>query len=55
MDAKQIEKLVMKAKDDIIKEVHDKLPRKVGVLQIMVNNVMSTNNITSLHKFIGTL
>ena len=31
MDARDIEKLVAKAKDDIIKEVHDRLPRKVGV------------------------
>lgn len=29
MDAKNIEKLVQKAKDDILKEVHDRLPRKV--------------------------
>lgn len=34
MDAKNIEKLVMKAKDDIIKEVHDRLPRKVGVVAV---------------------
>ena len=34
MDARDIEKLVMKAKDDIIKEVHDKLPRKVGVVAV---------------------
>ena len=31
MDARDIEKLVDKAKDDIIKEVNDRLPRKVGV------------------------
>ncbi len=31
MDARDIEKLVKKAKDDIIKEVHDRLPRKVGI------------------------
>ena len=36
MDSRDIEKLVAKAKDDIIKEVHDKLPRKVGV--VAVNN-----------------
>ncbi len=34
MDARNIEKLVMKAKDDIIKEVHDRLPRKVGVVAV---------------------
>jgi|GEM_PF-4064747 len=34
MDARDIEKLVTKAKDDIIKEVHDKLPRKVGVVAV---------------------
>ena len=34
MDARDIEKLVAKAKDDIIKEVHDKLPRKVGVVAV---------------------
>ena len=34
MDARDIQKLVAKAKDDIIKEVHDKLPRKVGVVAV---------------------
>lgn len=34
MDARDIEKLVTKAKDDIIKEVHDRLPRKVGVVAV---------------------
>ena len=34
MDAKDIEKLVRKAKNDIIKEVHDELPRKVGVVAV---------------------
>ena len=34
MDANDIEKLVMKAKDDIIKEVNDRLPRKVGVVAV---------------------
>lgn len=34
MDAKNIEKLVKKAKDDILKEVHDRLPRKVGVIAV---------------------
>ena len=34
MDARDIEKLVAKAKDDIIKEVHDRLPRKVGVTAV---------------------
>ena len=34
MDARDIEKLVAKAKDDIIKEVHDRLPRKVGVVAV---------------------
>ena len=34
MDARDIEKLVAKAKDDIIKEVHDKLSRKVGVVAV---------------------
>ena len=32
MDANDIEKLVKKAKDDILKEVNDRLPRKVGVI-----------------------
>lgn len=30
MDAKNIEKLVEKAKEDIMKEVNDRLPRKGG-------------------------
>lgn len=30
MDVVDIEKLVRKAKDDIIKEVNDRLPRKSG-------------------------
>ena len=34
MDAKNIEKLVQKAKDDILKEVNDRLPRKVGVVAV---------------------
>ena len=34
MDANDIEKLVKKAKDDIIKEVNDRLPRKVGVVAV---------------------
>ena len=34
MDARDIQKLVMKAKDDIIKEVNDRLPRKVGVVAV---------------------
>lgn len=34
MDAKNIEKLVQKAKDDILKEVNDRLPRKVGVIAV---------------------
>lgn len=34
MDAKDIEKLVRKAKNDILKEVNDKLPRKVGVVAV---------------------
>ena len=34
MDARDIQKLVAKAKDNIIKEVHDRLPRKVGVVAV---------------------
>lgn len=34
MDAKNIEKLVQKAKDDILTEVNDRLPRKVGVIAV---------------------
>ena len=34
MDARNIEKLVTKAKDDILKEVNDRLPRKVGVIAV---------------------
>lgn len=34
MEAKDIEKLVRKAKDDIVKEVNDRLPRKVGVVAV---------------------
>lgn len=34
MEAKDIEKLVRKAKDDILKEVNDRLPRKVGVVAV---------------------
>ena len=34
MDAKNIELLVKKAKDDILKEVYDRLPRKVGVIAV---------------------
>ena len=34
MDAKNIEKLVEKAKEDIMKEVNDRLPRKVGVIAV---------------------
>lgn len=32
MDAKNIQKLVEKTKDDILREVQDRLPRKVGVV-----------------------
>lgn len=31
---KNIEKLVEKAKEDIMKEVNDRLPRKVGVIAV---------------------
>lgn len=34
MDAKDITKAVEKAKDDIMKEVNDRLPRKVGVIAV---------------------
>ena len=34
MDARDIQKLVAKAKDDIIKEVQDRLPRKVGIIAV---------------------
>lgn len=34
MDAKNIVKLVEKAKDNILKEVQDRLPRKVGVIAV---------------------
>ena len=34
MDARDIEKLVAKAKDDIIEEVNDRLPTKVGVTAV---------------------
>ena len=34
MDARDIQKLVIKAKDDIIKEVNDRLPRKIGVVAV---------------------
>ena len=34
MDVVDIEPLVRKAKDDIIKEVNDRLPRKVGVVAV---------------------
>ena len=34
MEAKDIEKLVRKAKDDIEKEVRDRLPRKVGITAV---------------------
>ena len=34
MDANDIEKLGKKAKDDIIMEVNDRLPRKVGVVAV---------------------
>ena len=34
MDARDIERLVAKAKDDILKEVNDRLPRKVGVVAV---------------------
>ena len=34
MDANDIEKLVKKAKDDTLKEVNDRLPRKVGVTAV---------------------
>ena len=35
MDAKNIEKLVEKAKNDILQEVNDRLPRKVDGMQNM--------------------
>ena len=34
MDAKNIQKLVEKAKNDILQEVNDRLPRKVGVIAV---------------------
>ena len=34
MDAENIEKIVKRAKDDIMKEVSDRLPRKVGVVAV---------------------
>ena len=34
MDAKNIQKLVEKTKDDILREVQDRLPRKVGVIAV---------------------
>ena len=34
MDAKEIEKRVARAKDDILKEVNDRLPRTVGVIAV---------------------
>ena len=34
MDAKNLQILVQKAKDDILKEVNDRLPRKVGVIAV---------------------
>jgi phage gpG-like protein len=34
MDANDIEKLVKKAKDDILREVNDRLPREVGVIAV---------------------
>lgn len=34
MDAKDIEKLVTKAKNEILKEVNNRLPRKVGVIAV---------------------
>lgn len=34
MDAKNIQKRIEKAKDDILKEVNDRLPRKVGVVAV---------------------
>lgn len=34
MDAKNIEKLILKAKDDIVREINDRLPRKVGVVAV---------------------
>ena len=34
MDAKNLSKALMKCKDDIIKEVNNNLPRKVGVMAV---------------------
>ena len=34
MDAKNIQKLVERIKDDVEKEVYDRLPRKVGVIAV---------------------
>jgi len=34
MDAKNLQILVQKAKDDILKEVNDRLPRKVGIIAV---------------------
>ena len=34
MDAKNLQMLVQKAKDDILKEVNDRLPRKVGIIAV---------------------
>ena len=34
MDAKNIQKHTEQAKDDILKEVNDRLPRKVGVVAV---------------------
>jgi phage gpG-like protein len=34
MDAKKLSQALMKCKDDIIKEVNDNLPRKVGVMAV---------------------
>ena len=34
MDAKNIQKLVEKAQNDILQEVNDRLPRKVGVIAV---------------------
>ena len=34
MDAKNIQKLVEKAKNDILQEVNDRLPRKVGIVAV---------------------
>lgn len=34
MDAKEIQKRILQAKDDIQREVNDRLPRKVGIVAV---------------------